>query len=282
MTETTTAGVPSPVTFPADYWATIPGGPFVMGSDEIREDGKPLAAAPRHTVDVPEFRIARHLVTVAEFRRFVEATGHVTTAEKVGKSWVWIGDPKVIVPDQDHFWKELDGADWRAPHGPGSTVDGKDDHPVVHVSHHDCVAYTEWSGTRLPNEAEWEKAARGTDDRTYAWGDEEPTAELCNHTMNVGDTTPVGAYPKGAGPYGVDDLAGNVWEVMSNGYHRYPFDESKPPRVIKTRVGSIELGVIRGGSFYNNCDPRGCKAWVRIYNLPEYCCYDMGFRVCAR
>lgn len=280
MTEMRTE-VASAVAFADDYWVTVPGAQFVMGSDEVREDGKPTASGPAHQVEVETFRIARHLVTVKDFARFVDETGYVTTAEKAGKSWVWIGGEDTTTPDQDHLWKEIDGADWRAPRGPRSTVDGKDDHPVTHVSYVDCMAYCEWSGTRLPNEAEWELAARGTDGRTYAWGEEEPTATLCNNTMHVGDTTPVGAYPGAAGPYGVEDIAGNVWEVMSNGYHRYPFDESKPPRVITTKVGSIRLGVIRGGSFYNNCHPHGCKAWVRIYNLPEYSCYDMGFRVCA-
>ncbi|MEV7275414.1 SUMF1/EgtB/PvdO family nonheme iron enzyme [Streptomyces sp. NPDC093111] len=281
MTEVTAEVMPAEA-FPADYWVTIPGGPFIMGSDELREDGKPRAAAPEHRVDVPEFRIAKRPVTVADFRRFVEATGHVTDAEKAGKSWVWIGDPAVIIPDQDYLWKAIDGATWRTPRGEGSTVEGKDDHPVTHVSYADCVAYTEWTGTRLPNEAEWEKCARGTDGRRFPWGDEEPTAEHCNHTMVVADTSPVGAFPKAAGPYGVEDITGNVWEIMSNGFHHYPFDENKPRRVIKTRAGTIPLGVIRGGSFYNNHDPRGCLAWVRIYNLPDYSCYDMGFRVAAR
>lgn len=267
---------------PADYWVTVPGGPFTMGSGELREDGKPRAAAPEHQVDVAEFRMAKYPVTVAEFRRFVEATGHVTSAEKKGKSWVWIGDPSVVVPDQDYLWKEIDGATWRTPHGAGSTLEGKDGHPVTHVSSHDIRAYCEWSGTRLPTEAEWEKATRGTDGRAYAWGNEEPTAEHCNHTMNVADTTPVDAYPKNVGPYGHQDLTGNVWEITSSAFHHYPYDETKPGRVIKTKAGSVELGVIRGGSFYNNCDPRGCLAWVRIYNLPDYSCYDMGFRVCAR
>lgn len=280
MTEMT-AGVLSADAFPADYWVTVPGGPFTMGSDEKREDGKYTASGPAHTVDVPGFRIAKYPVTVREWARFAEATGYETTAERKGRSWVWIGDPAVIVPDQDHLWKEIDGATWRTPRGADSTVDGKDDHPVTHVSFQDVLAYCEWSGTRLPNEAEWEKAARGTDGREYTWGDTDPTAQDCNHTMNVGDTTPVDAYPRAAGPYGAADLAGNVWEIMSNGYHRYPFGADKPAKVIKTREGRIELGVIRGGSFYNNCDPRGCKAWVRIYNLPDYSCHDMGFRVCA-
>ncbi|WP_405798430.1 formylglycine-generating enzyme family protein [Streptomyces sp. NBC_01506] len=267
---------------PADYWITVPGGPFTMGADELRPDGKPRAAAPRHQVDVAEFRMAKYPVTVAEFGRFVAATGHVTSAEKKGKSWVWIGDPSVVIPDQDYLWKEIDGATWRTPHGADSTLEGKDRHPVTHVSSFDIRAYCEWSGTRLPTEAEWEKATRGTDARPYAWGEEEPTAELCNHTMNVADTTPVDAYPKNVGPYGHQDLTGNVWEITSSAFHHYPYDENKPGRVLKTKAGSVALGVIRGGSFYNNCDPRGCLAWVRIYNLPDYSCYDMGFRVCAR
>lgn len=133
MTQVTAEMTPAEA-FPSDYWVTIPAGPFTMGSDELREDGKRRAAAPEHQVDVAEFRMAKHPVTVAEFRRFVEATGHVTDAEKKGKSWVWIGDPAVVVPDQDYLWKNIEGASWRTPHGPGSTLEGKDNHPVTHVS----------------------------------------------------------------------------------------------------------------------------------------------------
>lgn len=263
-----------------DYWVTIPASPFIMGTDELRPNGKPSASAPAHTVEVDTFRLARRPVTVREFARFVEGTSYVTTAERKGSSWVWHGGEDVTTPDQDHLWKDTPGAWWRAPHGPGSDVTGKDDHPVTHVSYLDCLEYCRWSGTRLPAEAEWEKAARGTDGRSYPWGDTPPTASSCNHTMHVGDTTAVGAYPDAAGPYGNEDMAGNVWEVMSNGYHRYPYDEHKT-KIFETKNGKVELGVIRGGSFYNNCDPRGVLVWVRIYNLPDYSCYDMGFRVCA-
>ncbi|WP_231949829.1 SUMF1/EgtB/PvdO family nonheme iron enzyme [Alloactinosynnema sp. L-07] len=266
----------------AGDWVAIPGGPFIMGSDEVRPDGRPLAASPRHTVDVDSFRIARSPVSVAEFARFVDETSYVTTAERSGRSWVWIGtEDKDMIPDQEHLWINLDGATWRAPRGPGSDIADKADHPVTNVSHRDAIAYCEWSGTRLPTEAEWEKAARGTDGRNYAWGDTPPTATVCNHSMNVRDTTPIGAYPDAAGPYGVHDVAGNVWEIMGTGWHRYPFDKDKSPQTIVTKFGTVELGTIRGGSFYNNFDPRGVAVWVRTYILLDYSCYDMGFRVCA-
>lgn len=282
MTETTSAttigGYPEPAMAKADYWVTVPAGPFLMGSDEIRPNGRPSTAAPAHTVEVDTFRLARRPVSVAEFGRFVAATAYVTTAERAGSSWVWHGGEDITTPDQDQFWKATPGTWWRAPRGPGSHVVGKDDHPVTHVSFLDAVQYCRWSGTRLPTEAEWEKAARGTDGRKYPWGDTPPTPSSCNHTMHVGDTTPIGMFPGAGGPYGAADMAGNVWEVMGNGYHRYPFDPHKV-RTLRTKNGTEKLGVIRGGSFYNNCDPRGVLVWVRIYNQPDYSCYDMGFRV---
>jgi len=264
-----------------DQWVTIPGGPFTMGADDVREDGKPLAAYPAHQVDVATFRIARHPVTVSDFARFVDETGYTTFAERAGRSWVWIGGEDTTTPDQDHLWIQIDGTSWRHPRGPASDVADKADHPVTHVVLEDCLAYCDWSGTRLPTEAAWEKTARGTDARVYPWGNTPPTPTVCNHSMFTGDTTPVGRFPDAAGPYGVDDIVGNVWEWTSSGWHPYPFAEDRPARTITTRFGTFKLGVIRGASFYNNCSPGGCAAWVRVYSHPEYSCYDIGFRVCA-
>ena len=269
-----------PAVLAPDYWVTVPGGAFIMGSDDLMPNGRPGASAPAHTVHLDTFRIARRPVSVSEFARFAAETSYVTMAERSGCSWVWHGSSDVITPDQDHLWRDTEGASWRAPRGPGSDVTGKEDHPVTHVSYLDCLEYCSWSGTRLPTEAEWEKAARGTDGRSYPWGNTPPTASSCNHTLNVGDTTPIGMYPSAAGPCGAEDMAGNVWEVMGNGYHRYPYD-GRRTKTIVVKERKIRLGVIRGGSFYNNCDPRGVLVWVRIYNLPDYSCYDMGFRVCA-
>jgi formylglycine-generating enzyme required for sulfatase activity len=263
-----------------NYWVTVPGGPFTMGSDEPMPMGKPGASSPAHTVHVDTFLMARWPVSVAEFARFIAETSYVTTAERFGRSWMWHGGDDIITPDQDHLWKDTDGVSWRSPRGPGSDVAGKAAHPVTNVSYLDCLEYCRWSGTRLPTEAEWEKAARGTDSRSYPWGNSPPTPSSCNHSMQVGDTTPIGTYPDAAGPYGAEDMAGNVWEVMANGYHKYPYDPCKVKSIV-TKRGKIKLGVVRGGSFYNNCDPRGVLAWVRVYNLPDYSCYDMGFRVCA-
>lgn len=262
-------------------WVTIPGGPFTMGADEQRRDGRPKSWAPAHTVHVETFRIARRPVAVADFARFVDATGYTTTAERAGQSWVWIGkEPEDMWPGNDELWIEMEGAHWRAPHGPGSGVDGKDDHPVTHVSYADCLAYCRWSGTRLPTEAEWEKAGRGTDGRRYAWGDDKPTPEKCNFGMHVGDTTPIGQYPEAAGPHGLDDIVGNVWEWTATAWHRYPYSEEKA-RAIITREGRFELIAMRGGSFFNDCGPLGLEVTCRLYSLPQYTGYDVGFRVAA-
>jgi len=258
---------------------TIPGGLFTMGADVTRPDGKPDAASPAHTVQVDTFRMSIAPVSVGEFTRFVEETEYVTSAEHVGTSWVWRGDPRVKVPGQDHLWFEVPGASWAHPHGPDSDVLSKADHPVTHVSQSDGLAYCEWAGCRLPTEAQWEKAARGTDGRAYTWGDGPPDPSICNYNMNVGDTTPIASYPKSVGPFGLHDVAGNVWEWVSNSWHRYPFDENAA-RKITTRHGTFELGVIRGGSFFNDFDDAGLLVHQRVYGLRNYTSYDVGFRVC--
>lgn len=277
MTATARTGVTSRRT--PDDFVLIPGGPFTMGLDAVRSDGRPATTAPQHSVDVDAFRMCRRPISVADFAAFVEDASYVTTAERVGKSWVWLGGENITQPGQDHLWVQIEGATWDHPRGPHSSVDAKLDHPVTHISFWDCVEYSTWSATRLPTEAEWEKSARGTDGRRYTWGDEPPTTDVCNHTMHVGDTTPIGAYPQSRGPFGLDDMAGNVWEWTSTPWHRYPYGRNDA-RVITTPRGRFGLGVMRGGSFFNDCNPSCLVVADRVYVMLDYTSYDLGARVC--
>jgi formylglycine-generating enzyme required for sulfatase activity len=148
--------------------------------------GKFLMGDEKQSVHVDAFQIDKYPVTNAQYKRFLDANpGHSPPRH-------WAG---------------------------GTYPAEKATHPVVYVNWHDAVTYAEWAGKRLPTEQEWEKAARGTDGRVYPWGDQEPTAELCNFGKNVGDTTPVGRYsPQGDSPYGCVDMAGNVWEWTASDY----------------------------------------------------------------
>lgn len=213
----------------------VPGGTFWMGSEDFYPEERPV-----HQVTVDGFWIDTHQVTVAEFRRFVKATGHLTTAETVPDPADYPdADPALLVPgslvftppdhpvsldDYRQWWSWAPGADWRHPEGPGSNVGGREHHPVTHVSYFDASAYATWVGKELPTEAEWEFAARGGLDRkTYVWGDEyTPGGRQQANTWqgrfpweNLEEdgfrgTSPVGSFrPNG---YGLVDMAGNVWE----------------------------------------------------------------------
>ncbi|MDO9105605.1 MAG: formylglycine-generating enzyme family protein [Methylovulum sp.] len=224
----------------------VPGGEFMMGGDSkfSRPDEQPV-----HRVKVDPFWMDATEVTNAEFRRFVEATKYVTTAEKAPRmedimSQLPPGSPapppESLKPgalvfaspksEGEYWWKWVDGADWRHPDGPASNIDGKDDYPVVQVSWYDAQAYAKWAGKRLPTEAEWEFAARGgLKGKTYVWGNEDP-----NHGKPKANVWQ-GSFPqkdlggdghKGASKvrtfaangYGLYDMAGNVWEWVQDWY----------------------------------------------------------------
>lgn len=219
----------------------LPGGAFSMGSDHHYPEESPV-----RTVTVGPFAIDVHPVTNRQFRRFVEATGHVTVAERPPDAASYPeARPEDLVPGSLVFrmtpgpvnlgefwrwWAWTPGADWRHPRGPGSSLEGLEDHPVVHVAYRDAESYARWAGMDLPTEADWEYASRGgLEGAEFTWGDDDPqeTAPLANtwqgrfpyeNTKLDGwaYTSPVGSFPPNG--YGLHDMAGNVWEWTSDPY----------------------------------------------------------------
>jgi formylglycine-generating enzyme required for sulfatase activity len=257
----------------------IPGGTFLMGTEEpMMRDARPI-----HPVTVDGFWMDRTEVTNAQFAAFVAATGYVTVAEKkpeardfpgvpaenlVAGSVVFDPPPGIVSLDDAYaWWAYRPGADWRHPEGPDSSIDGRMDHPVVHVCYDDAAAYAKWAGKRLPTEAEWEFAARGGLDRKrYTWGDDlKPEGQwLANvwqgkfpneNTAEDGFTTtaPVGSYPPNG--FGLVDMAGNVWEWCSDWYRPeyYRYSPAENPAGPESSQDPNEPGVPKrvqkGGSF---------------------------------
>lgn len=210
----------------------VPAGAFTMGSNDGFEDEQPV-----HEVYLDGYWIDKYEVNNEQFTLFMDEIGYETDAEQAGQSFVYV----------DGSWEQVSGADWAHPKGPTSGINGLSDHPVVHVSWNDAQDYCTWAGRRLPTEAEWEKAARGTDGRIYPWGNEIPSVSLLNYDQNEGGTTVVGSYPAGASPYGVMDMAGNVWEWTADWYdgNYYSVSPDKNP----TGPSSGKDRVLRGGSW---------------------------------
>jgi sulfatase modifying factor 1 len=226
---------PGPAVTPTAGMTWIQGGQFAMGSADFYPEERPV-----HAVAVDGYWIDTRLVTVAQFRRFVKQTGHVTTAERAPDPAAYPdAQPDLLVPgslvfrntpgpvdlrDYANWWAYVPGASWRHPEGPGSDVSRRDKHPVTHVTYADARAYADWAGKDLPTEAEWEYAARGgLDGAVYAWGDDfAPGGRQLANTWQgefpwqnlmldgYDGTSPVAAFP--ANGYGLYDMAGNVWE----------------------------------------------------------------------
>ncbi|WP_051505602.1 formylglycine-generating enzyme family protein [Mesorhizobium sp. WSM2561] len=230
----------------------IEGGTFRMGSDRHYPE-----EAPPHRVTVEDFWIDRAPVTNREFRRFVNATGYVTVAEKKPRAGDYPGalphmlkagslvfsPPKQAVDLRDwtQWWRFRFGASWRRPYGPRSSTSGLDDHPVVHVAYEDAEAYSGWAGKELPTEAEWEFAARGgIDGAEYAWGDAfMPDGKAMANTWHgvfpylnskadgYDRTSPVRTFPPNG--YGLVDMIGNVWEWTSDFYAAKHAEDAPSP-----------------------------------------------------
>jgi sulfatase modifying factor 1 len=265
----------------------LAGGSFLIGSDDpwvYPRDGE----GPVREVSVHPFRVDRLAVSNEKFSEFTAATGYATEAERFGWSFVFAGQlPEDFPPTQAvaqfPWWRKVQGADWRHPEGPQSTVDGRGDHPAVHVSWADAQAYCSWAGTRLLTEAEWEFAARGgLESKVFPWGDErEPGGE---HRMNVWQgtfpakntqadgyygTAPVDSFPPNG--YGLHNATGNVWEWAADW-----FDAGfRAPA-----TGTLKLQ--KGGSYL--CHASYCRRYrvsARQGNTLDSSAGNVGFR-CAR
>jgi sulfatase modifying factor 1 len=295
--------------------AWVPGGEFLMGSEDFYPEERPV-----HRRAVRGLWVDHHPVTNAEFRRFVKDTGHVTTAETapdpaefpdasenqlVPGSLVFTPpDRPVPLDDYRVWWSWVPGAHWRRPEGPRSTLHGRERHPVVHVSRADAAAYAAWAGKELPTEAEWEHAARGgLDGATYAWGD-EPTIKgrimantwhgrFPHENLSLDGhegTSPIAAFPENG--YGLVDMCGNVWEWTSSGFtpdHR-PASRPDPSPAARPCCGpaaaarpSDERLVIKGGSHL--CAPTYCLRYrpaARQAQTSDTSTSHLGFRCVLR
>lgn len=237
--------------------------------------------APIRTVFLSPCYIDRHEVTNRQFAEFVKATGYVTGAEKAGGGWCYIAG--------ERDWRFVRGADWRHPLGPGSSIEGAEDYPVVLVSWHDAVAYARWAGKRLPTEAEWEVAARSGKPES-----EQPLATVngeaavpANYWQGVWPkenllkdgflyAAPVGSFP--ANEWGLYDTLGNVWEWTADWYSADVPSEAKDP----TGPESGTLRVAKGGSWF--CSAGYCSAYgpgFRGKSPPDRAFNNVGFR-CAK
>ena len=265
----------------------VEGGTYGMGSEEFYPEERPV-----HRVTVDDFWIDEHPVTAADFRRFVRDTGYTTVAERpLDPADYPDAEPELLVPgslvfrkssgpvgldDFRNWWEYVPGAFWKKPGGPGTTINGRDRHPVVQVTYEDAEAYAAWAGKSLPTEAEWEYAARGgLDGARFAWGDEEvPNGTRMANTWQ-GDfpwhnskedgfegTSPVRSFaPNGHGLY---DMCGNVWEWTTDFFTmRHAEEVERPccvprnPRVTSPQVEeAIPRRVIKGGSHL--CAPSYC------------------------
>ncbi|WP_099159497.1 formylglycine-generating enzyme family protein [Virgibacillus ndiopensis] len=273
----------------------LDGGEFVMGTDDANgfpSDGE----GPARKVAVSPFLIDKYVVTNEAFAKFINDTGYVTEAEQFGWSFVFYSfltdeflksNPRTA--QQTPWWVAVKGAIWKYPEGPGSGIEDRMDHPVVHVSWNDAKAFCEWSGKRLPTEAEWEYAARGgLDGKIYPWGDEliVDGKHQCNiwqgefptkNTKRNGyfGTCPVDNYePNG---YGLYNTAGNVWEWCEDWFDRNYHSNSVSDNPTGPATGQSKS--IRGGSYL--CHKSYCNRYrvaARSANTPDSSTGNTGFR----
>lgn len=306
----------------------IPEGTFIRGATEYPEDwNKTQGSLPRkdeyplNKITLPSFYMDRYEVTNREFEKFIEATGWVTIAERpiditeLAKQLppgTPLPDPETlkpgslvfreVLPQENHFsewWTFMPGANWRHPQGPESNF--QPDHPVVHVSWYDAMAYCKWSGKRLPTETEWEYAARGgREDVLYAWGNSAPGKHNLQGNYwqgtfpnkNTGEdgylkTSPAGSFKPNE--YGLFDMSGNVWEWCNDWYHWYAYTCDLENKTLENPVGptnsfdpsfpNTAQKTMRGGSFLcNDSYCAGYRVAARMKSSPDTGSEHTGFR----
>jgi formylglycine-generating enzyme len=283
----------APTARATDGMIWIQDGSFLMGSDDFYPEERPV-----RRVQTRGFWIDPHAVTIADFRRFVKATGHVTVAEREPRASDYPGaDPALRVPgslvfqrppqpvelgDPRAWWAYVPGASWRQPEGPGSDIHARARHPVTHVAYADAEAYAAWAGRSLPTEAEWEYAARGgLEGARYAWGDDEyPGGHAMANTWQgefpwqnlridgYEGTSPWNAFPPNG--YGLYDATGNVWEWTCD-------------RAESTGEDAFPRRVIKGGSHL--CAPNYSLRYrpaARQGETIDTSTSDLGFRCVVR
>ncbi len=285
----------------------VPGGTFMMGADNSQADNDEY---PKHKVTVSGFWMDVHEVTNTQFKKFVNATGYITTAEKkpdwdelkkqlppntprppesqlVAASLVFTSPGhKVDLNNYSQWWKWVAGADWKHPDGPKSNINGKDNYPVVQVSWYDAVAYCKWAGKRLPTEAEWEFDARGgLQNKVYPWGNEpieqgKPKANTWNGSFPDKNTgwdgfkglAPVKSFA--ANGYKLYDMAGNVWEWCADWYRSDYY-----------RQNNSSAGSANPKGPANSFDPADPYIPKKVIRGGSYLCNDnycSGYRVSRR
>lgn len=275
--------------------AFIPGGAFTMGSDRNSPEERMA-----HSVRVDDFWIDRHEVTNAQFREFTEATGYKTLAERgvdpkthpgMDKDLLEPGSIVFIKPTAitrggslTQWWRYVKGADWRHPEGPDSSIEGKDNYPVVHVAYEDAEAYAKWRGREMPSEAQWEFAALGGRDASSDWSkpfdkDGKPIANTWQGifpVLNSNDDGYEGAAPVGcfnSNGYGLKDMLGNVWELTSDWYRPGHTREAAvnpigpSPVSIRLGPGQTPSRVIKGGSYL--CASNYCSRYRPAARQPQ-------------
>ncbi len=217
----------------------VPAGPFAMG----RDDG-PLEESPAHRVTLPAYYMDRNLVTWADYLAFIQKKGPVGPQ---GEMYLDLHDPDAKILQKDKTW---------------IVEKGFEDHPATEMAWSGAVAYCRWKRKHLPTEAQWEKAARGDDGRLFPWGNRKPSRAYLYLGGYRGDTTAVGRYPEGASPFGVNDMAGQVWEWTASLAMKYPYQ----PGDGRENIGATGARVVRGG--HSASAPDGMTATNREVVLP--------------